>query len=171
MKIDLSTKNVAFWRTLAEGGFFFGVLVAPSVAVYTFGISLLIGRVHGIGAWIGMWRAGKLNWIYVSWMIIISIVISYWGLAVAPLIWLNFVTYALFAFHYFFDEYELQNRSHLIQNIVHSAAPFLIVSLYLVAYYFNIRVEHTLYLQIAVIFLGIEIFFTEVYNWSSLSFE
>jgi hypothetical protein len=164
MKLDFS-KDIAFYRTLAEGGFFLSVLLAPAVAVYTFGVSLLIGRVHGIGAWVGMWRAGKLTYTYVAWMLGISIAISYWGLAVAPYIALTLITYLFFSFHYFFDEFELQNRIHALQSAAQSGAPFALMCLYLFDHYWNLSIPPLTYVGIVMIFLAFELIFTKVYNW------
>lgn len=165
MKIALPTNEFSFYRLLTECLFFVGVLIFPAIIIFTFSISLILGRVHGVGAWVSMWRAGKLNWTYVTWMFLFSISISYWGLMIAPYFTLSLITYFLFAFHFYYDEFELQGPEQVVPSAIQSVGPFIIAILYLFAQYYKLPIGFETYLLIAVAQLCIELFFVRVINW------
>lgn len=165
MNVSLPTKDFGFFKVVVGSLFLICALCLPSIAVYSFGIALLVGRAHSMGAWVGMWRAGKLNWIYVSWMLFLSVVISYWGLKMTSLTFLNYFTYLLFAFHYFFDEFDLQDEKRILSNILPSISPFVLTVLYLADDYYRLGIGLSTFIAIAVALTIAELLFTKEINW------
>lgn len=74
-------------------------------------LPVTIGKAHSLGAWMGMWRAGMLNKLYIFSMVLLTICITYLGIFVFPLWFLTLITSALFLIHFILDEYELQGES------------------------------------------------------------
>jgi hypothetical protein len=78
------------------------VLITPPV----------VGKAHALGAWIGMWRAGKLNWEYVSYILIFLSFFTYMGLKVWTLGEITLFTSLLFTVHFWVS---LKFQSTLLQ--------------------------------------------------------
>lgn len=165
MKINLATNNFSFFKvlsgTLLLGGAFFSPFV---VAGYSLIVALIVGKAHALGAWLAMWRAGKFNWIYVSAMCLITVVVTFWG-SLASLPVLNFVTYILFAFHFFFDEFDLQEEKRSGHNALAGISPFLLSFLYLVKDYYHLAFPSEIFILLASILLLAELVFVKEINW------
>ncbi len=166
MKIYLPTNNFAFFKILSGSLFLVAAITFPTLAAYSFIIALMVGRAHSLGAWIAMWRAGKFNWKYITWISLLSIVIAFWGLKiVSSLELLAFITYLFFTFHFLFDEFDLQEEERSVQNIIPSISPSILLVLSLCKDYFHLNIHLSVFLIIAAALLAIEFLYVRNINW------
>ncbi len=166
MHIDLPKNNFAFFKFIAGSLFLMAVISYNSIALYSFFIALAVGRAHSLGAWIAMWRSGKLNWKYITSMFLVSIAVSYWGLNMVPnLQILSFITSLLFCFHFFFDEFDLQEEERSWENILPSLSPAILISILLTKDYLHFNVPLNTFYVIAGGLLLIEIIHTKRIGW------
>ena len=169
MKINLPTNTFSFFKFVSGTLFLIVALFSPLVAIYSFFVALTVGRAHGLGAWLAMWRSGKLNWMYVSWMTIIILLTSFWGLKIASSVTLLFVTYMFFAFHFFFDEFDLQEETRSIGNILSGISPLLLICLFLIKGFFAVSVPINFFVALAVTLLALELIHLKEMNWFFLN--
>lgn len=165
MRINLPTNDFSFFKFLSGTLILLTALIFPFFTAYSYIIPLMVGRAHTLGAWLGMWRAGKLNWIYVTWMIALTVSISYWGLALSTIATLTFVTNLFFTFHFLFDEFYLQEEQHTLGNVLSMLSPFVLLYIFLIGGFFASPIPFALYLAIAGTFLVVEMIYLEEMNW------
>jgi hypothetical protein len=168
MKVHLPVNNFAFFKMAIGTAFLAAALVTPLISIYSFAIALMVGRAHSLGAWVAMWRAGKLSWRYIVWMSAIIIAVSYWGLQMVSLNHLLFVTYVLFAFHFFFDEFELQEERRTFTNLLSGAAPLLVMLLFLCRSFLDVAVTMGLMVTTALTFLALEFIYVRELTWFTI---
>lgn len=165
MKVDLPLKSFSFVK-VAVGAFYLLLSVlAPVIAFYSFFIALAVGRAHGVGAWIGMWRAKRITWKYVTWVAAISMIVSYWGMQMISTEYLIFFTTFLFAFHFFYDEYELQEQKLVFSNFFAGLTPLVIVWAHLINAYYKLGISITTLALLTVVLLLVEAIYTTEINW------
>ena len=165
MKINLPTDTFSFFKFASGTIFLIIALFSPLVAIYSFFVALTVGRAHGLGAWLAMWRAGKLNWKYVSWMTVIILMTSFWGLKLVSSTTLLFVTYFFFAIHFFFDEFDLQEETRTMRNILSGISPLLLVCLFLIQGFLGIHIPLPVFVAIAMTFVALEMIHLQEVNW------
>ena len=164
MKISLPINNFSFFKVATGTLFLFGTLIFP-VALYVPVIILIVGKAHSLGAWMAIWRAGKFTWVYFLWVLIITGGVSFWGSEIAPLATLAFVGYTLFAFHFLFDEFDLQEEVRDFGNVLSSIIPFILTFLFLLNHFFNLHIPLTTFLVIAGVILIPEVLLTKEITW------
>lgn len=164
MKVILPIKSFAGFKVIAGLLFFIIALVSPLFA-YVSIFMLVLGRAHSLGAWFSMWRAKKLTWVYLTSILIFTSLISWWGFTVASLPVLAFTAYGLFAIHFLFDEFDLQEQKKNISSFVSSVLPLVLTLLYLFDDYLHFSIHITTYLLIASVFLLLEFVYLREINW------
>jgi hypothetical protein len=165
MKVYLPVQSFSGYKVLAGALYLMSVIFFPVIALYSFFIALLVGRAHGLGAWLGMWRGKRITWKFVVNISLLTILFSYWGAEVVSYEFLTFFTTALFAVHFFFDEYELQEEkiSHL--NLLAGFTPFITIFIYLIDSYFKLGISLTAILLLSVTLLLVELIHLEKIDW------
>jgi hypothetical protein len=164
MKVYLPTNSFSFFKVWFGSLLLFLAILFPLSTIFLATL-FVIGRTHAIGAWIAMWRAKKLNWFYVFYVFVISVAASYVGIMLLSLEALRFVAFLLFAFHFFFDEFDLQEEKRVGINILQSVTPFILVILYLVFDFLSLTINFYHFLTIALLFLAIEIMYVKEITW------
>ncbi len=166
MKLSLPTNTFSFFKFITGTIFLALATLFHSIAGYSFIIALAVGKAHSLGAWIAMWRAGKLNWKYIWWMFTISIIVAFWGLkVVSSLELLSFVTYTLFSFHFLFDEFDLQEEERSFSNILSSLSPSLLMFLFILQDFLKLTLPLNIFVAIALTFFIVELIFIHTINW------
>ncbi len=166
MQIHLPTNNFAFFKTVSGSAFLATALAFPILATYSFIIALAVGKAHILGAWFAMWRSGKLNWKYVSWMCVLSVIVAFSGLKLIPsLLVLGFITQIFFSFHFLFDEFDLGEEERTLPNVVSSFGPSVLMFLALSKEFFQLNINIDIFLVIAAVFLAIEFLYTKKVTW------
>ena len=167
MKVNLPRNSFSFFKIVTGTSFLILVACFNKIAALAFISATLVGRAHSIGAWLAMWRAKKLTLKYVMFMLILALVVSYWGTQIVPLITLAFVTHILFTFHFIFAEFELQEESRGMHNLLSSVSPTLIMVLYLSRDYYNLFTvfTFTFFVILAVTLLILELLYIREINW------
>ncbi len=164
--IDLSVRNFGFFKFIIGTIFLLIVISFNTIASYSFLIALAVGKAHSLGAWIAMWRSGKLNWRYISSMFIISVAVSYWGLKlVDSLETLSFITYALFSFHFLFDEFDLQEEDRSQTGILGSVGPAFLLILLLARDFLHVDITYHVLIAVAFSAIAIECIYFKKLNW------
>lgn len=164
MKIYLPVNSFYFFKILF-GTIILFLSIFFSVPGIIYLLVLSIGVPHAIGSYLGMWRAGKLNYRLCIWILSIVIFVSYWGMTIASyeILWL--VAGLLFAFHFLFDEPELQWPEKKIEDIWLVIPSFLLFSFCILSDYFNVVLQKN-YLVIFIIgIIIVDILFTKKINW------
>ena len=134
MKIVLPVNNFSFFKFVSGSLFLLCALTFPIIS-YVSLVILVVGKAHSLGAWMAIWRAGKFSWLYFFWVLVLVCGVSFWGSKIAPLQTLAFVGYTLFAFHFLFDEFDLQEEPRNLGNILSSINPFILTFLFLLNHF------------------------------------
>lgn len=165
-RIELPRKNFGFFKFALGSTFLIAVAAHNSIASYSFLIALAVGKAHSLGAWIAMWRSGKLNWRYITSMFFISIAVSYWGLKmVDSLETLSFITYTLFSFHFLFDEFDLQEEARTQAGILASISPAFLLLLLLARDFLHINITDQILWGVTLSAIAIECIYLKKINW------
>ncbi len=166
MRINLAFDTFSFFKVCVGSLFLVMALFFPIVITFSWLAVIFVGRTHSLGAWLAMWRAGKLNWKYVLWMFFLIVTLSFFGgWKSMPLPVLQFVTYMFFAFHFFFDEVDLQEEKMTLYNAFSSLVPFLIVSLYIIKSFFNLAIGIDMFGVLFILLLIIEFIHIKEIGW------
>lgn len=165
MRVNLPLTDFSTFKTFVGSIYFALVLIYPVIVLYSFMIAFAVGRAHSTGAWFGMWRANKLTWKYVFLMSVLSLGVFYWGFRMVSLDFLIFFTTFLFAFHFFFDEYELQGSTIQWRTLLSGLNPLMVVWSYLLIIYYNLPISLHIVFVGSVILLLIECIHTDEMNW------
>lgn len=112
-----------------------------------------------------IWRAGKFNWMYFTGVLVLTGAVSFWGIKIAPLATLSFVGYTLFAFHFLFDEFDLQEEMRNIGTVLSSANPFILTLLCLCNHFLNLYIPFAVFILIAGTVLILEMLYVAEINW------
>lgn len=167
MKINLPKNTFATFKIVSGSLFLVVSLLFYKVAGYALLAALMVGRAHSLGAWLAMWRSKKLNLRYVSWMVFLSLVVSFWGVSMVSFLTLAFITHLLFTFHFVFDEFELQEEKRDVGNVLASVSPVVLVVLFLIKDFFQLEaiLNMNIFIVIAVVLFAIELIFLKEINW------
>lgn len=164
VRIHLPTNNFSFFKILVGGVLLLASAIYPMSAFA--GIAILaVGQAHSIGAWLGMWRAGKLNYRLSLWIATCIIGVSYWGMNVVEYKTLWLVGAVLFVFHFLFDELELQQVQRTLATSISGVAPFLLISVYAVYDYFEMAMPMQYVLACILAVVVFELFIIKEINW------
>ena len=157
-----SFDSFKFFMTLF---FFVSAFFLPVLSLVFF-IVIALGKSHSMGAWLGMWRAKKMNWRLFSWILFVTICVSYWGTQLASFKTVALVSSFFFLFHYLFDEMIFHSKKDT--NSTHSffsgLVPFFLVSLFLFSDFLGIKIQTELYISLFLFFLACEILFSKI-SW------
>lgn len=164
MKVNLPFRDFSFFKVVS-GFFILAAAVAFPIVRYISIVVLIVGKAHSFGAWVAMWRAGKFNWKFVTWGVFSAVAISYWAFKLVSLPTLALVAFCLFAFHFIFDEFDLQGEEKTKTNVLLSLSPFLLSIVYLLSEYFHFPVTFLQYLSIAGALLILELIYVSEINW------
>jgi hypothetical protein len=164
MRVLLPLDTFSFFKFIISFFILLFALLFPVVGIITL-VILIVGRAHTLGAWMAMWRAGKLTWEYLFWVVVIMAAFSYWGFAVASLEVFGFVAYALFAIHFMFDEFDLQEEKRTHGNILSSLTPFFLTIILLISQFTSTVVPMVILVSIAFAAAVIELLFVKEINW------
>lgn len=164
MRTQLACNNFSAFKVLSGIFVLFFGLAFPATTVVTLMI-LAIGKAHSVGAYLGMWRAGKLNIKLITWITFITALVSYLGVKVADYHTLWLVSVLLFVFHFIYDEIDLQQESFTSINIFLSLTPFALLSYHVVSDFLssNYNLQLLIILFAGVSFL--EFFLIKEINW------
>lgn len=141
------------------------VIQFPILSLYYFLFALVVGKAHAFGAWIAMWRARRFTWKYTLFLLSITIVATVWGSLIASREQLAFFTYTLFAFHFFFDEYQLQDQKLSKNTLFTGFIPYITVTFYLFNEYFAWGISSHIIIAISLALTCIELFFIKSLDW------
>ena len=164
MKVHLPLNDFSFFKVVA-GFFILAAAVAFPIVRYISIIVIIVGKAHSLGAWIAMWRAGKLNWVFVIWGIIVAVGVSYWAFNLVSLATLALVSFSMFAFHFIFDEFDLQGQERTFTNVLSSFSPFVLAILYLFTEAFKLPITMNEFFLLAIIMFAVELFYIQIINW------
>ncbi len=164
MEIYLPTNNFSFLKILLgipilTSAFFFPILVYIPIII------LILGKAHSLGAWIAIWKSGKFNWIYLFWLSFFTISISVWGIKASSVVTLSFISFILFAFHFVFDEFDLQEEQRTLGNALSGVTPFALTFLFLLHDFAFIHLTTNFFLFITATLIFIEMFFLQKITW------
>ena len=164
MKVNLPLRKFSFFKVVA-GSFFLLATIFSPLAGFVSIVAYIVGRTHALGAWFAMWRAGKLNWKYVVWLSMFTLIVSYYGVYVLSLDTLSFITSLLFIVHFFFDEFDLQEQERNMISIFSATVPFFLLVAYRSIDFFNITSFAFYLTSLAIVFTAIEVVFIKEINW------
>ena len=164
MKINLPLRTFSFFKVVVSFFILTTALVFPLAGFVSLMI-LVVGRAHTLGAWLAMWRSKKLTWYYLFSIVLVTSVLSFWGFTTASITALSFSAYSFFAFHFLFDEYDLQEEKRKGGNIFSSISPAISVILILISNYLHIGMTTTFFATIIGIFFIMEMFLITEINW------
>lgn len=172
MNVSLPIKSFAFFK-VALGGVFLVLSVAfQNVLNPLFLIlPLMVGKAHTIGAWVAMWKSNKLNWKYVSFITLYVIVFLYLGLMVWTLDFLLIITNILFAFHFLFDEFDLQEETKNLANLILPTAIFIQLVMYMFNYFNILHASFSVYLGITLLAVLLETVFLKEISWQYINIK
>ncbi len=166
MVVNLPLNSFSFFKVFVGTVFLFFTLFSGVIENSAIIITLAIGKAHLLGAWLAMWRSNKLNWRYAIWMTILIICISFWGITSDPSMHLlGLVTYLFFTFHFFFDEFDLQETTRTLSNVIVSISPAFIVLLLLLNDFLALGIHNITFYSIALVFLFIEFIYVREITW------
>lgn len=164
MKVRLPFNDFSFFKVVL-GFFILAAAVIFPIVRYISIIVIIIGKAHSLGAWIAMWRAGKFNWPFVLWGIFVAVAVSFWAFKLVSLPTLALISFSLFAFHFIFDEFDLQGQEKTFTNVLSSFSPFVLAILYLFQQSFNLPISMNDFFIIAAVLFVVEAFYVEEINW------
>lgn len=165
MNIELPLKNFAAIKVIS-GLFILALGVIYPMTVFVTLAILAVGKAHSVGAYLGMWRAGKLNTKLVTWIAFVTIVVSYLGVMVLDFRMLWLFSILIFVFHFIYDEIELQQANYSLKEVFVFAPPFLLLASHV---YLDFTSSSYPILVLVAGFLCltlIEFFFISTINWS-----
>lgn len=166
MKINLQKNSFSTFKIISGSVFLLVSILFYKVSSYALIAALLVGRTHSLGAWLSMWRAKKLTIKYILWMILLSVIVSYWGVTLVSLLTLAFITHLLFTFHFIFDEFELQEERRNLNNLISSICPTVVIVLFLVRDFFNLTsLNVSFFISIVFVLLALELIYIKEINW------
>ncbi len=165
MQVNLQLGNFSFFKFIF-GTFLLSLALFFPVFLYITLVVIVVGKAHSLGAWLSMWRAGKLNNKYFIWLVFIIVSVSYLGVKVLSVAVLSFVTYLLFSFHFIYDEFDLQEEKRVLGNIISGFLPLLLLFLYLINFfYFNNFLNINSIIGIVTTYVFLEILYVKEINW------
>ncbi len=112
-----------------------------------------------------MWRAGKLNWKFLLYIVFVIVAVSFWAFKVASFKVVVFVGSLLFTFHFLFDEFELQEEKKNLHNILSSVNPAILVILFLLNDFLSLGISFNIFAIIAGSLFLVEILLFKEVNW------
>jgi hypothetical protein len=147
--------------------FLVAVTALPVSGSFLYLLAIMVGKIHTVGAWIGMWKAGKLTKKYVAWMFVLTLLVSYWGTTMVSLPLLALIANLMFLFHFLFDEYDIQEESRNKLNLISGMTPGVLGSIFLLSDYFNFKdvFFFEIYGIIFIAFLLIELLYVKQIGW------
>lgn len=142
-------------------------LVLPPSIIFMFMVfvAIPIGRSHSLGAWLGMWRAGKLSWVFVFYIIFVLISIYILFFKIIPTGTAVFISQLLFIVHFIFDEFELQEEKKILSSVFLSFTPAILSIIFITQGFFGIKTDFSLFFLIALMLFTIELLFLKEINW------
>jgi hypothetical protein len=158
------------WNSFGAIKFFFGSfflilsVFSPLTSLIIFAV-LALGRAHSIGAWLGMWRAGKLTLTYVVYTSAIIVLIAFLGFKVLSFNLLVLVSSLLFTFHFFFDELENSQEKNNLASYIASLTPGILGGLFFIDSFFKLNISIIWLLVIFVVGLFFEMNIHKKISW------
>ncbi len=140
-----------------------------NVKVVTFSlmVGLIIGKAHALGAWFSMYLSNKLNYRYVLSMILIAILfaILFFGF-IDSVSSVFFVAQIFFIFHFFFDEFDLQEEKRTTTKVFLVSVPTMLLLFFLIIDFFNINFIYNFEIFfVSLVMFSIISFFIKEINW------
>lgn len=143
------------YKTLAIVTLFMSVLLYPQVSIPLFVVAMVFARAHAFGAWFSMWRAKRINWMYVIGVFVMTFILSYAVMRLGSYeLWI-YITSVLFFAHYFIDEYIFQNKKIIKGNVLFGFIPFVTVVLLFTVNLFQVNISYWAIAAIDVLLLGL----------------
>ncbi len=164
MKVTLPLKSFSFFKVVTSVFILVIALLFPVVGLVSL-VILVVGRAHTLGAWLAMWKSGKLTWYYLFSTVGVIAGLSFWGFTVAKMEHLAFLAYALFSFHFLFDEFDLQEEKRKGGNIFSSMPPAVSLFLILLSEYIHVNVSLFAIAILLLSLFAIELMFIKEINW------
>jgi len=166
MTFSLDIKSFAFFKVVFGTVFLLIAVIfrEPLALIFTI-IPLVVGKAHTMGAWLAMWKSNKLNWKYVSFVTFYVAFFFWFGLIFLSLNWLIIITYTLFAFHFLFDEFDLQEQKRSLFYFITPIFIFVQLVLYMFTSYYPQNISFNFYLALSIIPLLVEFLYLKEINW------
>lgn len=168
MQIDLKPTGFPFFKVVLSFIYLLWAVFLP-VGWFISIILIFFSKIHTLGAFMAMWRAKRLTWVYVFWMSILFVIISYLGVNVLSIYTMSLVTFAMFAFHFIYDEYELQEEKRTYENVILMLCPLVLMYMVLFQDYFPVKIDFTVFLLTTLFFLVLEALYIRKINWIFIS--
>ena len=168
MKFDLNFRDFNSFKFLVGSTYLLTSLFLPVMSIYT-AIILVVGKAHSLGAWIAIWRAKKMNWLYALSTFFIVIALSYWAVVLASIWLVALVGYVLFAFHFLYDEFDLDKGNTSIINILLSSVPLILINLQILNDFFQLGFSFSIFVTVFIFSLLIDIVLVKIIDWHYLS--
>jgi hypothetical protein len=172
MKVDLPLYGFGAFKVVA------GVLIVASFVIFrdimliaTPLIAIAVGKAHSLGAWAAMWRANKLNYKYVGCLLVFLLLFTYLGIYVWDLKELTFFTSVLFAFHFMFDEFDLQEEKREASKLIAPISFWVIVTLYMLQYGGIVNMAFETYAILMLLSVMAEIIFVKEITWHTVNMK
>lgn len=164
MKINLPLQNFAFFKTISGFIFLVGMLIFP-VATFVSLAVLVMGKAHSLGAWLAMWRANKLNWKFLSYILLVIFFVPLVSFKYLTFDLLVFLASLLFLFHFLFDEFDFQRERRNLLTVFFSLNPAVIIGFFLISDFLNIVVPFSFFLVIFLTLSAVELILLKEINW------
>lgn len=164
MIVNLPVKSFAFFKVIL-GCFILFLSIPISFSGYVYKIAQFLAGAHFLGAYLAMWKAGKLSVKYVIWIIVITLVSSFLVYKTTSIQLLFFLIFGLFYFHFLFDEFDLQEERKSFNNLLSVANPTVLLFLLLFKDFFHLNIGIFVFALVSLHLLAIELIFIKEINW------
>jgi len=172
MKVKLPMVGFAPFKILMGVIFLLSfLLLKETMSVLAAFISVAVGKAHSMGAWVAMWRAGKLNAKYIAWVLFFIALFTYVGVFVWSLTTLSVFTAIIFLIHFLFDEYILQEEKKTFENLISPIAIFIMFNIYVLEYLNVISFDFTVYLGLVALTFLLELIFVREITWQHINMK
>lgn len=126
---------------------------------------LVMGKAHSLGAWLAMWRANKLNWKFLAYILLVIFFV--------PLISFKYFSFdalvcfasLLFLFHFLYDEFDFQGERRGVRTIFFSASPAVIITLFVMSSFYHIVIPFLFFVTIFLVLFVVECLLLRELNW------
>jgi hypothetical protein len=132
---------------------------------------LLVGKAHALGAWVAMWRAGKLNLEYVLYVVLFIVFFVYIGLFLLSLAELSLLTAILFITHFVYDEYDLQEERRAVENLILIVPTTILIILYYLNGLNLLQISQNFFYIFFIASTFLELIFYRKINWFYLNLK
>lgn len=172
MKIELPIFTFASFKVFTSLLFFLSFVFFRNVTFALVTVApLLVGKAHALGAWVAMWRAGKLNVEYVLYVTLFIVYFTYLGLFQLTFLELSLLATILFIIHFVYDEYDLQEEKRINQTVVLVVPTAVLIIMYYLEGLGLASITSSFFYIFFMLSSLLEIYFYRKINWFYLNLK